>query len=121
MSENKNSGVIDRREADAAALTLEHPERKRMRHLGVAEGISFLLLLGIAVPIKYIAGNPALVKILGPIHGVLFIVYVLAVFLAARVLRWGRWKIITALAAAVIPFGTFVLDAQLRKETETGG
>ena len=93
----------------------EPPEQRRLRHLGVVEGISFLLLLCIAVPLKHVFGIPIYVRILGPIHGGVFILYVLSVFVAAPVLRWTRQEIAIALAAAVIPFGTFVLDARLRK------
>lgn len=96
----------------------EPPEQRRLRHLGVVEGISFLLLLCIAVPLKHMFGIPIYVRILGPIHGGVFILYVLSVFVAAPVLRWTRREIGVALAAAVIPFGTFVLDARLRKSSE---
>ncbi len=93
----------------------EPSEERRLRHLGIAEGISFLLLLCIAVPLKHLLGLPMLVRVLGPIHGGLFILYVVAVFQAAPVLQWSARQIALALGAGVVPGGTFVLEAKLRK------
>ena len=86
----------------------------RLRLVGFVEGVSFLLLLGIAMPLKYAAGMPEVVFWVGLAHGVLFILYVAAVALAyhARELapRLAGW----ALVASVLPAGPFVLDARLR-------
>ena len=87
----------------------------RVRWLGALEGISFLLLLGIAVPLKYLAGQPKAVSIVGMAHGMLFIAYVLVLLLAwiggNLSLRW------TAIAffAAFLPFGPFVIDRKLAR------
>ncbi|WP_413581843.1 DUF3817 domain-containing protein [Bdellovibrio sp. HCB288] len=75
--------------------------------LGWLEGLSFLTLLFIAMPIKYMAGNPAVVKAMGPIHGFLFIGYVLFANFLASELNWSRKMRIQAFFAAVLPFGTF--------------
>lgn len=88
---------------------------KYFRAIGIAEGISFLVLLLIAMPLKYYMDMPAAVKYTGWIHGLLFIAYVIAVLACARVMRWGLFKVLIALGASLIPFGTFVLDIELKR------
>lgn len=85
----------------------------RLRIIGFAEGMSYLILLGIAMPLKYVYQLPRAVQITGMIHGVLFILYVLYVILVAVEHRWGFRKIILALVASLIPFGTFWADVRL--------
>jgi integral membrane protein len=96
----------------------------RFRIIGIAEGISFLVLLGIAMPLKYYAGYPMAVKYTGWIHGLLFILYVIALAQVSFFRKWPLLKIIVAFAASLIPFGTIILDARLKKEelqlTEAG-
>lgn len=90
-----------------------------LRFIGIAEGISFLVLLLIAMPLKYYFGLPMTVKIVGWLHGVLFIAYIGAVFLAIRAMQWNWFSVLVALAASLIPIGTFILDKSLKKrETE---
>lgn len=91
-------------------------ELKRLHVFALAEGVSFLLLLFVAVPLKRIGGDDTLVRLLGPVHGGLFVMYVLSVLMAIPTLGWRPSRIGVALAAAVLPFGTFVLDAQMRRE-----
>ena len=88
----------------------------RLRIAGIAEGISFLTLLFIAMPVKYIAGNPGAVWYIGWIHGLLFMLYILALITVKINLEWNFKKTIVAFLAALIPFGTFVLDKSLRKQ-----
>lgn len=74
------------------------------------EGISYLLLLGVGVPMKYLANDPSMVKALGMPHGLLFVAYI---FLAIAVRQLKNWDIKTfliVLVASVIPFGTFYVD-----------
>lgn len=87
----------------------------RLRILGIAEGISFLLLLGVAMPLKYMGGMPEAVKVTGMLHGILFILYVLAVFQAKAEYSWSIIKTLLALVASILPFGTFLADAILFK------
>lgn len=87
----------------------------RLRLVGMVEGASFLLLLGIAMPLKYLAGQPQMVSIVGAAHGVLWVLYVAAVFQAAVAGRWPLGRIAAALVASVLPFGPFVFDAHLRR------
>ena len=84
--------------------------------IAFAEGISFLTLLFIAMPMKYFMGMPEVVRIVGSIHGGLFVLYVgLLAMLHVRQ-RWPFSFSSYALLASVIPFGTFMLDKQLRKK-----
>ncbi|HEY0651685.1 MAG TPA: DUF3817 domain-containing protein [Chryseosolibacter sp.] len=88
---------------------------RNLRWIGIAEGISFLLLLLIAMPIKYMLGIPEVVKYVGLAHGVLFIAYIVAVFAATRAMQWNWFSVLVALAASLIPIGTFLLDKQLKR------
>ncbi len=81
------------------------------------EGISFLVLLGVAMPLKYLAGQPMAVRVVGSAHGLLFVLYVMAVVLVAVEMRWPLRRVAAAFAAAVLPFGPFVFDAHLRRES----
>ncbi len=83
-----------------------------MRLIGMLEGISFLLLMGIAMPLKYFAGMPDAVRYTGWAHGVLFIGYCLA-NLNALVSGRIRFKdSVIAFLASLIPFGPFVVDGR---------
>ena len=87
-----------------------------LRIVGYAEGTSFLVLLGIAMPLKYLASWPLGVTIVGSAHGVLWILYLLA---AGRVGMAHRWKVglwFSAFAASILPAGPFVFDAWLSRD-----
>ncbi|MGE0561952.1 MAG: DUF3817 domain-containing protein [Flavobacteriales bacterium] len=79
------------------------------------EGISFLLLLGIAMPLKYMYGKPEMVKIVGMAHGLLFVAYILLVVVVRDQLKWNMKNTVLALAASIFPFGTFYADRKLFK------
>lgn len=85
----------------------------RLRLIGFLEGISLLVLLGIAMPLKYLAGQPAAVRYVGMAHGVLFVLYVLLVVQVAIERRWSFGKSLLALAVSVLPFGTFWAEKRL--------
>jgi integral membrane protein len=88
---------------------------KWIRTIGSAEGISFLLLLFLAMPIKYLGQDPTLVHWLGPIHGGLFLLYLASAVAVARVLHWRWFHLMMALAASVVPFGPFIFEAWMRR------
>ncbi len=88
----------------------------RLRMTGIIEGISFLMLLFIAMPLKYFADIPEAVKYTGWIHGLLFIAYLFALLQVKIVQQWPLKKAVIAFLASLIPFGTFVLDAEWKKE-----
>ncbi len=74
------------------------------------EGISYLLLLALGVPLKYLAGNDSFVKALGMPHGILFMVYVCLATIIKQKMNWDTKTMIIVLIASVIPFGTFYVD-----------
>jgi integral membrane protein len=86
------------------------------RIISLAEGISLLVLLFIAMPMKYFIGMPEVVRIVGSIHGGLFILYAVALAVVHFTQRWSFLFSLGAFAASFIPFGTFVLDKYLRKK-----
>lgn len=88
----------------------------QFRMIGIAEGISFLVLLLIAMPIKYYFRIPEAVKIVGWIHGALFISYIYFAIKVAVALKKNIGWCLKAFIAAFIPLGTFVTDKQLKKE-----
>lgn len=88
---------------------------KWMRVIGSVEGTSFLLLLFVAMPLKYLGDNPILVKWLGPVHGWLFVLYVVSVVAVARLLKWRWFHVVMAWGASVVPFGPFIFEAWLRR------
>jgi integral membrane protein len=90
----------------------------RLRVVGLVEGISFLVLLGIAMPLKYAAGMPMAVRVVGSIHGGLFVLFVAALLHAAYARKWPLSRVAGAFIASLVPFGTFVLDARLRREDQ---
>ncbi|MBZ5859003.1 DUF3817 domain-containing protein [Flavihumibacter profundi] len=86
------------------------------RKIGFAEGISFLLLVAIAMPIKYLLGIPEVVRYLGWAHGVLFIWYCLMVIRTGKACGWTLKQLLFAFFAAFLPFGPFVFErVYLRK------
>lgn len=86
---------------------------RQFRLIGRLEGLSFLLLLGIAMPLKYLAGIPEPVKVIGWAHGLLFILYLLYVAIAKWKLNWTFGQAFLAALASVVPFGPFVVDRKL--------
>jgi integral membrane protein len=89
--------------------------KKHLRLSAVLEGISFLLLLGIAMPLKYMAGRPEYVLVIGWAHGILFIWYIISVFMARSEYHFSLRQTAIALAASLLPFGTFYADSKIFK------
>ena len=86
------------------------------RFVALLEGISYILLLFIAVPIKYLGNDPQYVKLLGMPHGLLFIGYIFLAILLSSELNWKGKTQRNIFLASIIPFGTFVVDKKyLRK------
>lgn len=88
----------------------------RLRLLAWLEGFSFILLIGIGMPLKYIYEMPAPNLIIGMAHGILFIAYCLWVMIVRSEDKWSIKKTLLALVASILPFGTFVADARLFKK-----
>ena len=90
----------------------------RFRLVAISEGISFILLMFVAMPIKYLAGIPGPVTYVGWVHGLLFVLYVLALITVKITSNWNFKKTFGAFIASLLPFGTFVLDKSLKKEEQ---
>jgi integral membrane protein len=88
----------------------------RLRVVGAVEGVSFLLLLGVAMPLKYMAGRPEAVSVVGMAHGVLWMAYMATIIDVRRAVGWSLRQCAVAAVASVLPFGPFVLDTRLRQE-----
>ena len=89
---------------------------KFFRIIALLEGVSYLLLLFVAVPIKYLNEDPQYVKMLGMPHGLLFIGYVILAFLLKSDYKWDMRQFIVVLIASIIPFGTFYVDRKYLKK-----
>ena len=86
---------------------------------GIFEGLSFIILVAIAMPMKYMAGILLPVRIVGMLHGILFVLYSLLLIVAAFSYRWPLLKTAAAFLLSFVPTGTFFLKSLLRKEIET--
>lgn len=85
------------------------PEQ-RFRWVAYAEGASFLVLLAIAMPLKYLFGLPLAVRVVGLLHGVLFLAYLVLVFDALGAGRFSVKTAALAVLASILPFGPFVFE-----------
>ncbi len=90
----------------------------RLRVIGFWEGVSFLVLLGIAMPLKYFAGYPAAVSVVGMAHGVLFMLYLWAAIQATLDHDWSWRRLLLLAVAACLPAGPFVVDAKILRGLE---
>lgn len=85
-----------------------------LRRVACLEGISLILLLGVAMPLKYGAGMPGAVSLIGFIHGVLFLIYTMAVAHVLVTARWSLLRGVLLMIAGSLPLATFVADRWLR-------
>lgn len=95
---------------------------RRLRLLGLAEGTTLLLLIFVAVPLKRLAGYAIATKIMGPVHGLLFLAYAYTLVEAISSGGWSRRAAARAALACLVPFGTFLNDRAIRRylrEAET--
>ncbi|GBG09387.1 hypothetical protein B1748_13960 [Paenibacillus sp. MY03] len=88
----------------------------RLRFVGLLEGTSFLVLLLVAMPLKYWADIPEAVAVVGALHGGLFVLYLVAAIWAAIRYRWTILKLGAACIASVLPFGPFIFDRKILRE-----
>ena len=79
------------------------------KKIGIAEAISFILLLGIAMPLKYMMDMPLMVKYVGWAHGVLFMAYLVSLYLTQEEQDWKLGFSALAFVASLVPFGPFIL------------
>ncbi len=91
---------------------------KTLRKIGTIEGISFLLLVGVAMPLKRIYGMPEAVTIVGWVHGVAFMLYCYYIWKCMLIAKWGFGRIATLFIASLLPFGPFFTHKGLKKDEE---
>lgn len=85
------------------------------RLTALAEAVSYLLLLFVAMPLKYVWGMPLAVKITGSIHGALFILFCITLFRAWTAARWSLPRVAGLFAASLLPFVPFWLDRSVKR------
>ncbi len=83
---------------------------KSFKIISVLEAISFLVLLGIAMPLKYIWDRPEMVQVVGMAHGILFVLYVIGAYFMKEKLKWSWFTFLIVLLCSVLPFGPFYAE-----------
>lgn len=90
--------------------------KKVFRIVSFLEGTSYLLLLFVATPIKYLLDDPQYVKLLGMPHGLLFVAYIVLAYLIKDEMKWNGKTFGIVLLASIIPFGTFYVDKKYLRD-----
>lgn len=94
---------------------------KQLRAVAWLEGLSFLLLLLVAMPLKYLAGQPGMVRSVGMIHGVLFVAFAIYAIQAKIELGWSGRRLMRVFGTAFIPFGMMLFDKALETPEQAHG
>jgi integral membrane protein len=97
---------------------VDHAFLTNVRRMGCVEGISTLVLFGIAMPLKYMADLPIAVRIAGSVHGLLFVCLVVMLMLAITRIPISKTMAVVGIVAAVVPFGPFVYDRWLARKAD---
>lgn len=88
------------------------------RKVALAEGISYIVLLFVAMPLKYWAGLPLAVKYVGWVHGLLFVLYIAFLMMAWQERKWSIGKVIILFIASLLPFVPFYVEKKLKEEEQ---
>jgi integral membrane protein len=88
--------------------------RRQLLWVARLEGVSYLLLVGVAMPLKYLAGVPIAVRISGAVHGVLFLAFVVALWRVTASERWPLRRAARWFVASLVPLALFVVERELR-------
>lgn len=91
---------------------------KLFRIIALLEGVSLLLLFFVAMPLKYFFDYPTLVPYIGLAHGILFFLFFGMLLVTSHVQKWSVMMFVGGLVAALLPFGTFVFDAKIKRLAE---
>lgn len=83
---------------------------KAFKIIAFLEGVSFIIMMFVGMPLKYMAGNDIIIKLLGMPHGLLFVTYVIMAFLIQQAMKWNTKDMAIILLCSLIPFGTFWMD-----------
>jgi integral membrane protein len=93
----------------------EWSQLRKMRAVSLLEGTTLLLLIGVAVPLKHLAGYPIATRVMGPVHGVAFVLYVWMLIQTVSIGGWSRAATARMVLAAFIPFGAFPNERALAR------
>ena len=102
-------------------MKTNHKILNLFRKVAIAEGISFLVLLLVAMPLKYFAGFPLAVTVTGCAHGVLFVGFLALSYEVKTVLDKNFFFLVKAFMASILPFGTFWLEKQMLNDGDFSG
>lgn len=96
--------------------TILRSDLGRFRVVSLLEGLSYLALLGYAMPLKYLWSDPSMVRLFGRLHGGLFVLFVVALARAAGERGWDAPRAARAFGFSLVPFGAFALERELADE-----
>jgi integral membrane protein len=85
----------------------------RLRIIAFMEGCSLLALVFIAMPVKYLLGIPEATQAIGLIHGILFVIFIVATLSISILYKWNISRVLLVMASSVLPFGTFYVDKKI--------
>ena len=91
----------------------------RYRVMAYTVGVGLILLVFVGMPLKYLAGDTTVVGIVGPLHGFLYIVYLIAAADLFRRVRWPVAQLIWVVAAGLVPFVAFVVERRVTRRIES--
>ncbi|MBW8482508.1 DUF3817 domain-containing protein [Actinomadura parmotrematis] len=89
---------------------------KRYRVMALVVGVMLLILVFVAMPVRYIGGDPTLSGIVSPIHGFLYMVYLVCSYLLWTKARWGLKKMLVMVSAGLVPFLAFFIERKIVRE-----
>ncbi len=90
--------------------------KKMFKITALSEGISLLLLLSFAMPMKYMYDLPIYVRVIGMVHGLLFIGYIIMAYMLKGEEQWGTKKFAIICMASIVPFGTFYIEKKYLRD-----
>jgi integral membrane protein len=88
----------------------------RLRVIAWLEGWSLLLLMFVAMPVKYLLNVPEATQAIGMIHGILFVLFISATLVISVVQRWNLGRVFVVMASSFLPFGTFYVDRKILRK-----
>lgn len=92
----------------------------RYRIIAIVVGVGLIALVLIGLPLKYLADNPSVVAIVGPAHGLLYVLYLIAGFDLSQRAKWSWTGTIAVLLAGTVPFLSFVAERIVTRKVKAG-
>jgi integral membrane protein len=118
VSDSTTLFIVSTIDTNSGELSRVKDPLQQFRIVAIAEAVSYLLLLGVAMPLKYYFELPLAVRIVGSIHGGLFVLYLIAVFRAAQFGKWTPLKVGLAIVASLLPFAPFFVEGQSKPQMQ---